>query len=113
MRGAFGVEMVPEPIMFAVRGLWLSRVHSCDNVVPIAFGGDNCFGGDSCSEAIAVLEARRWQTGGQRLRGGQWPPIQTTCCVEGAWRSPIYKVVGTTHKLRLVTFNCDRIVGKG
>ena len=29
------------------------------------------------------------------------------------WRSPIHKVVGTTHELRLVALNCDRMVDKG
>ena len=52
-------------------------------------------------------------TGGQRLRGGQWPPIQTTCPVQEAWRSPIYKVVGATRELRLVALNCNRLVDKG
>ena len=52
-------------------------------------------------------------TGGQRLWGGQWPPIQAACHFQDAWRSPIYKVVGTTRELYLVALNCDHMVDKG
>ena len=104
-RGAFGVVVIPEPTMFGV------QAPSCTTAAMLS---------PLLSEGI-VFRSRQlfWRrrgggtTGGQRLRGGQWPPIQAACLFQDAWRSLNYKVVGTTRELRLVALTCDRMVDKG
>ena len=51
--------------------------------------------------------------GGQRLGGGQWPPIQVALSCSVAFAVSNVQGRGTTRELRLVALNCKRMVDNG
>ena len=60
------------------------------------------------SEATGVFEARRWHDKRAATSGWSMAPDPSYCCVQVAWHSPIYNVLGTTGLLRPVALNCKR-----
>ena len=76
-------------------------MHSARNAGPVGFGGDSYFGGELCFGGEA----------GSDFGVVNGPRSKLLVEFRGL-ESPILQGRGTTHELRLVTLNCDRMVDK-